>query len=71
MSIMQLTFGDAEDLGQRKRTRRELFLEEMEQVVPWKALLALIDPHYPKLGRPGRQPYALATMLRIHFLQQW
>ena len=35
------------------------------------ALLALIEPHYPKMGRPGRQPYALATMLRIHFLQQW
>ena len=68
---MQLTFGDAEDLGQRKRTRRELFLEEMGQVVPWKALLVLIEPHYPKLGRPGRQPYPLATMLRIHFLQQW
>ena len=68
---MQLTFGDAEDLGQRKQTRREVFLGEMEQVVPWKALLLLIEPHYPKLGRPGRQPYALATMLRIHFLQQW
>lgn len=68
---MQLTFGDAEDLGQRKQTRREVFLAEMEQVVPWKALLSLIEPHYPKLGRPGRQPYALATMLRIHFLQQW
>ncbi|TBR07757.1 MAG: IS5 family transposase [Lysobacter sp.] len=68
---MQLTFGDAEDLGQRKRTRREVFLAEMEQGVPWKALLALIEPHYPKTGRPGRQPYALETMLRIHFLQQW
>lgn len=68
---MQLTFGDAEDLGQRKRTRCELFLAEMEQVVPWKALLGLIEPHYPKPGRPGRQPYPLATMLRIHFLQQW
>jgi IS5 family transposase len=68
---MQLSFGDAEDLGGRKRTRREVFLAEMDQVVPWKALLALIEPHYPKLGRPGRQPYALATMLRIHFLQQW
>lgn len=43
----------------------------MDQVVPWKALLALIEPHYPKMGRPGRQPYALATMLRIHFLQLW
>ncbi|WP_374603501.1 IS5 family transposase [Arenimonas sp.] len=68
---MQLTFGDAEDLGQRKQTRRELFLAEMEQVVPWKALLALIEPHYPKRGRPGRQPYPLVAMLRIHFLQQW
>ena len=68
---MQLSFGDAEDLGQRKRTRREVFLAEMEQVVPWTSLLALIAPHYPKMGRPGRQPYALSTMLRIHFLQQW
>ena len=68
---MQLTFGDAEDLGQRKRTRREVFLAEMDQVVPWPALLKLIEPHYPKLGRPGRQPYPLATMLRVHFLQQW
>ncbi len=68
---MQLSFGDAEGLGSRKRTRREVFLAEMEQVVPWQALLGLIEPHYPKMGRPGRQPYPLATMLRIHFLQQW
>jgi IS5 family transposase len=70
MSSMQLSFGDAEGLVGRKRTRREVFLAEMDQVVPWKALLALIEPHYPKMGRPGRQPYALTTMLRIHFLQQ-
>ena len=68
---MQLTFGDAERLGKRKLTRREIFLAQMEQVVPWKPLLSLIAPHYPKTGRPGRQPYPLATMLRIHFLQQW
>src|SRR5690625_263351 len=68
---MQLTFGDAEGMSKRKRTRKEVFLAEMEQVVPWNALLKLIEPHYPKMGRPGRQPYALATMLRIHFLQQW
>ena len=68
---MQLTFGDAGGLGERKQTRREVFLAEMDQVVPWKVLLALIEPPYPKLGRPGRQPYPLATMLRIHFLQQW
>lgn len=68
---MRLTFGDAEDLGQRKQTRREVFLGQMDQVVPWKALLSLIEPHYPKSGQPGRQPYALETMLRIHLLQQW
>ena len=68
---MQLTFGDAEGMGKHKRTRKEIFLAEMDKVVPWAALLALIAPHYPKMGRPGRQPYPLATMLRVHFLQQW
>ena len=68
---MQLTFGDAEGLGKRKQTRREIFLAEMEQVVPWQQLLGLVAPHYPVSGRPCRQPYALATMLRIHLLQQW
>ena len=43
----QLTFGDAEYYGKRKRTRREVFLAEMEQVIPWEALLALIEPVYP------------------------
>ena len=70
-ALMQLTFGDAEGLGKRKQTRREIFLGEMEQVIPWKSLLALIEPHYPRSGRRGRPPYALATMLRIHLLQQW
>lgn len=53
---MQLTFGDAEGLGQRKKTRRELVLNELDQVVPWKRPLALIEPHYPIAGRRGRQP---------------
>lgn len=69
--MTQLSFGDAEYAGKRKQTRREIFLAEMEQVVPWKALLALIEPHYPKAGGRGRPPYSLETMLRIHFLQQW
>jgi len=55
---MQLTFGDAEVLGKRKQICREIFLTEMEQVVPWPRLLGLIEPHYPVSGRPGRQPYA-------------
>lgn len=68
---MQLSFGDAEGLAQRKQTRRELFLNEMDHVVPWTRLLGLIERHYPVAGRPGRQPYPLATMLRVHLLQQW
>jgi transposase len=55
-----------------KRTRREQFLAEMEQVVPWARLYALIEPHYPK-GSPagGRAPLPLERMFRIYCLQQW
>jgi IS5 family transposase len=53
-----------------KKTRRAIFLEEMEQVVPWAKLCALIEPHYPKPGN-GRRPKELEKMLRIYFLQQW
>jgi transposase, IS5 family len=53
-----------------KKTRRAMFLEEMEQVVPWRKLCGLIEPHYPKPGN-GRRPKELETMLRIYFLQQW
>lgn len=68
---MQLIFGDAEGLGKRKQTRREIFLGEMEQAISWKSLLTLIEPYYPRSGRRGRPSYALATMLRIHLLEQW
>jgi IS5 family transposase len=53
-----------------KKTRRAMFLEEIEQVVPWGKLCALIEPHYPKPGN-GRRPKELEKMLRIYFLQQW
>ena len=56
--------------GRGKKTRLEVFLEEMELVVPWKALLALIGPHYPLAGR-GRGPYPLESMLRVHLMQNW
>src|SRR5271165_912490 len=52
-----------------KQTRRALFLEEMEQVVPWGKLCALIEAHYPKAGN-GRPPVGVERMLRIYFLQQ-
>ena len=53
-----------------KTTRRAAFLAEMERVVPWSALCALIEPFYPKPGN-GRPPIGVERMLRIYFLQQW
>jgi IS5 family transposase len=53
-----------------KKTRKQVFLEQMEQVVPWAALVELIAPYYPE-GKTGRPPFSLHTMLRIHFMQQW
>src|ERR1700685_4083184 len=53
-----------------KKTRRAMFWEEMEQVIPCAKLCALIEPHYPKPGN-GRRPKELEKMLRIYFLQQW
>ena len=53
-----------------KKTKRALFLEEMEQVVPWRKLCALIEPCHPKAGN-GRPPVGVERMLRIYFLQQW
>lgn len=68
--MRQISFADAEYAGKRKRTRREVFLEEMEQVVPWKALLKVIEPFYPVAGQ-GRRPYPLESMLRVHLMQNW
>jgi IS5 family transposase len=68
--MKQMTFADAEYAGKRKQTRKELFLIEMEQVVPWQGLIALIEPHYPK-GEGGRPAYPLMVMLRVHLLQNW
>ena len=53
-----------------KKTRKREFLEQMERVVPWAALVTLIAPYYPE-GRTGRPPFVLEAMLRVHFLQQW
>ncbi|WP_312226075.1 IS5 family transposase [Stutzerimonas nitrititolerans] len=68
--MKQMTFADAEYADKRKQTRKELFLIEMDQVVPWKGLIALIEPHYPK-GEGGRPAYPLLAMLRIHLMQNW
>jgi IS5 family transposase len=53
-----------------RKSKREQFLDQMEQVVPWAELQALVGPHYPK-GENGRPPVGLSIMLRVYFLQQW
>ncbi|MBI7310086.1 IS5 family transposase [Pseudomonas aeruginosa] len=68
--MKQMTFANAEDAGKHKQTCKELFLIEMEQMVPWKGLIALIKPHYPK-GEGGHPAYPLMAMLRVHLMQNW
>ena len=68
--MTQLSFATLDHQNKKKRTKREVFLDEMDDVVPWVRLSALIAPHYPKVGN-GRRPYPLETMLRVYFLQQW
>jgi transposase, IS5 family len=66
----QMSFAQSEYAGKKKVTRRARFLGEMERVVPWARLCAVIAPHYPE-GRRGRPPIGMERMLRIYFLQQW
>ncbi len=66
----QRTFAGLAWQTKGKVTRRERFLAEMNAVIPWTRLIAVIEPHYPKAGR-GRRPMGVETMLRIYFLQQW
>lgn len=68
--MRQQTFATGDFERYRKPTRREQFLTEMEQVVPWVQLCQLIEPFYPKAGN-GRPPVGLERMLRIYFLQHW
>ncbi len=64
----QPTFPDLEYQGKKRKTRRELFLERMDGLIPWKILEYRIRPFYPKAGN-GRRPYPLAAMLRVHCVQ--
>jgi IS5 family transposase len=71
--MKQLSFAQAEFANKKKVTRRERFLREMEEVVPWAALIAALKPYYfPDSGSgPGRRPIGLERMLRMYCLQQW
>lgn len=68
--MKQTTFASLAWNAKGRTTRRERFLGEMNAVVPWARLTALIAPHYPK-GGSGRPPMPLERMLRVYFMQQW
>ena len=68
----QATLADVGFQTYRKATRRDVFLAEMERVIPWDELCAVIEPYYPKEpDGAGRRPVGLERMLRIYFLQHW
>lgn len=66
--MSQLTFAEAEYQNKKRKTRREIFLERMDAIIPWKRLENRAAKHYPK-GEMGRPPYPLSVMLRVHCLQ--
>lgn len=68
--MKQTTFASVAYDKKGKITRRERFLREMDQVIPWGSIQGLIEPHYPKAGN-GTQPMPMERMLRIYFMQQW
>ena len=70
--MKQMSLGESGFERKTKRTRKREFLDEMNLVVPWRELVLLIAPHAPTPGaKGGRPPFAVETMLRIHFVQQW
>ena len=70
--MSQLSFATLDYAAKKKRTKRDVFLAEMERVVPWARLSSVIEPHYPKASpNGGRRPFPLLVMLRIYLLQQW
>ena len=66
--MSQLTFAEAEYQNKKRKTRRELFLEKMDSLIPWAKLEKKLRKHYPK-GENGNPPYPLPIMLRVHCLQ--
>ena len=73
--MKQQTLAMAADQGAgfeqyRRPTKRDVFLQTMNEIVPWAQLCEVIEPHYPK-GEGGRPPRGLERMLRMHFVQHW
>ena len=57
-------------VGKKKVTRRQVFFQQMQSIIPWQDFVSLIEPNYPKPGK-GRRPYPILMMLKIYFVQQW
>ena len=66
--MKQGTFTDIEYSGRKKKTRREEFLEIMDEMIPWDEWVGVIEPYYPK-GKRGRSPMGIEKMLRMYLLQ--
>lgn len=64
----QITFSEAEYQTKKRKTRREIFLDRMDNLIPWKPLEKKVARYYPK-GQNGRPPYPLSAMLRVHCMQ--
>ena len=68
--MKQETFTDIEYSYRKKKTKREEFLEIMEEIIPWDEWVGVIEPYYPK-GKRGRPPMGIEKMLRMYLLQIW
>ncbi len=64
----QITFSEAEYQNKKRKTRREVFQERMDKLIPWKQLEKKVARYYPK-GQTGRPPYPLPSVLRVHCMQ--
>ena len=69
--MKQKTLAEGTFERHRKLTRRELFLSEMDRIIPWRELCEVIEPFYPKSEGAGRPALGLERMLRLHFVQHW
>jgi len=68
--MSQLSFGDMEYTNRRRKTKRELFLEQMDKIIPWADWVDMITAYYPS-GKRGRPPIGIETMLRMYLMQNW
>ena len=68
--MAQLTFSDLEYSNRKHKTKREQFLEMMDQIIPCDHWVEIIKPYYPS-GKRGRPTRGIETMLRMYLMQNW